>query len=124
MSAVWRLCRMPGIIFRHSRTASLRARLRPRPTNRPGQCLNATLKRIESERTLESLLVIGVIFVAALASLLALAWAVARCYRKAGPTHALLVYGARGTCVVQQGGKLIIPMLENCVEISLAPMTI
>ena len=38
----------------------------------------------------------------------------ARLYRKAGPHEALIVYGFRGTRVVQGHGTIIFPMIENC----------
>ncbi len=37
----------------------------------------------------------------------------ARLYRKAGPNEALIVYGFRGTRVVQGHGTVIFPMVEN-----------
>src|ERR1035437_8780751 len=43
----------------------------------------------------------------------------ARLYRKAGPNEALIVYGFRGTRVVQGHGKVIFPMGENCKGLSL-----
>src|ERR1700687_5191552 len=43
----------------------------------------------------------------------------ARLYRKAGPNEALIVYGFRGTRVVQGHGTLICPMVENCKALSL-----
>src|SRR6202161_3081845 len=46
----------------------------------------------------------------------------ARMYRKAGPNEALIVYGFRGTRVIQGHGKVIFPMVENCRELSLELM--
>src|SRR3979490_281654 len=43
----------------------------------------------------------------------------ARLYRKAGPHEALIVYGFRGTRVVQGHGTVIFPMVENCKGLSL-----
>ncbi len=43
----------------------------------------------------------------------------ARLYRKAGPHEALIVYGFRGTRVVQGHGTVIFPMVENCKDLSL-----
>ena len=60
------------------------------------------------------LLIVGVLFVmAAFASLL----------RKVGPHEALIVYGIRGPRTVTNGGTLLIPMLEQCRELSLELMS-
>src|SRR5512137_2275805 len=47
----------------------------------------------------------------------------ARLYRKAGPNEALIVYGFRGTRVVQGHGTIIFPMIENCRVLSLELMS-
>jgi flotillin len=47
----------------------------------------------------------------------------ARLYRKAGPHEALIVYGFRGTRVVQGHGTVIFPMVENCHDLSLELMS-
>src|SRR6266480_5157277 len=47
----------------------------------------------------------------------------ARLYRKAGPNEALIVYGFRGTRVVQGHGTVIFPMVENCRGLSLELMS-
>jgi flotillin len=47
----------------------------------------------------------------------------ARLYRKAGPHEALVVYGFRGTRVVQGRGTVIFPMIENCRDLSLELMS-
>jgi len=47
----------------------------------------------------------------------------ARLYRKAGPHEALIVYGFRGTRVVQGHGTVIFPMVENCRGLSLELMS-
>src|ERR1700688_4574126 len=47
----------------------------------------------------------------------------ARLYRKAGPNEALIVYGFRGTRVVQGHGTVIFPMVENCKALSLELMS-
>jgi len=47
----------------------------------------------------------------------------ARLYRKAGPHEALIVYGFRGTRVVQGHGTIIFPMIENCRDLSLELMS-
>jgi flotillin len=47
----------------------------------------------------------------------------ARLYRKAGPHEALVVYGFRGTRIVKGHGTVILPMVENCRELSLELMS-
>ena len=47
----------------------------------------------------------------------------ARLYRKAGPHQALIVYGIRGTRVIKGHGTVILPMLENCRDLSLELMS-
>ena len=47
----------------------------------------------------------------------------AKLYRKAGPHEALVVYGFRGTRVVKGHGTVILPMVENCRELSLELMS-
>jgi flotillin len=47
----------------------------------------------------------------------------ARLYRKAGPHEALIVYGFRGTRVVQGHGTVIFPMVETCKDLSLELMS-
>jgi flotillin len=47
----------------------------------------------------------------------------ARLYRKAGPHEALIVYGFRGTRVIQGHGTVIFPMVENCKGLSLELMS-
>src|ERR1043165_5571170 len=47
----------------------------------------------------------------------------AKLYRKAGPHEALVVYGFRGTRVVQGHGTIIFPMVESCRELSLELMS-
>ncbi|MGO9607357.1 MAG: flotillin family protein [Candidatus Binataceae bacterium] len=68
---------------------------------------------------------IDVLIVAAtaVAAILLLALAFARLYRKAGPHEALVVYGFRGTRVVKGHGTVILPMVENCRELSLELMS-
>src|SRR6476620_5994312 len=46
-----------------------------------------------------------------------------RLYRKAGPNEALVVYGIRGTRIVKGHGTVILPMVENCRELSLELMS-
>src|SRR3569833_941768 len=47
----------------------------------------------------------------------------ARMYRKAGPNEALVVYGFRGPRVIKGHGTVILPMVENCRELSLELMS-
>ena len=47
----------------------------------------------------------------------------ARLYRKAGPNEALVVYGLRGPRVIKGHGTIILPMVENCRELSLELMS-
>src|SRR5215470_12255996 len=47
----------------------------------------------------------------------------AKLYRKVGPHEALIVYGFRGTRVVQGSGIVVIPMVENCRGLSLELMS-
>jgi flotillin len=47
----------------------------------------------------------------------------ARLYRKAGPHEALIVYGFRGTRVIQGHGTVIFPMVESCKDLSLELMS-
>src|SRR3981189_725712 len=47
----------------------------------------------------------------------------ARLYRKAGPNEALIVYGFRGTRVVQGHGTVIFSMVEYCKGLSLELMS-
>ena len=47
----------------------------------------------------------------------------ARMYRKAGPNEALIVYGFGGPRVIKGHGAVILPMVENCRELSLELMS-
>ena len=47
----------------------------------------------------------------------------ARLYRKAGPHEALIVYGWGGTHVVKGKGTVILPMIQNCLQLSLELMS-
>ncbi len=47
----------------------------------------------------------------------------ARLFRKAGPHEALIVYGFRGTRVIQGRGTVIFPMVESCRGLSLELMS-
>jgi flotillin len=68
---------------------------------------------------IETWVIIGLGIVA----LLLLMSMLAKLYRKAGPHEALVVYGFRGTRVVQGHGTIIFPMVENCRELSLELMS-
>src|SRR5271163_3105937 len=47
----------------------------------------------------------------------------AKLYRKAGPNEALVVYGFRGMRVIKGHGTVILPMVENCRQLSLELMS-
>jgi flotillin len=47
----------------------------------------------------------------------------ARLYRKAGPHEALVVYGFRGKRVISGRGTVVLPMIENCHDLSLELMS-
>ena len=47
----------------------------------------------------------------------------ARMYRKAGPNEALIVYGIKGPRVIKGHGTVILPMVENCRELSMELMS-
>src|SRR6266566_198386 len=47
----------------------------------------------------------------------------AKMFRKAGPHEALIVYGFRGTRIVQGSGTIIFPMVESARELSLELMS-
>src|SRR3979490_3091066 len=70
-------------------------------------------------RWMEMWIVIGL----AVMVILFLVSMLARLYRKAGPHEALIVYGFRGTRVVQGHGTVIFPMVENCKGLSLELMS-
>ena len=65
-------------------------------------------------------LVVAATGVAAIVLLMAV---FAKLYRKAGPHEALVVYGFRGTRVIKGHGTVILPMIENCRELSLELMS-
>jgi flotillin len=54
--------------------------------------------------------------------LLIMNWA-ARLYRKAGPHEALIVYGFRNKRVVVGRGTMVLPLIENCHDLSLELMS-
>jgi len=47
----------------------------------------------------------------------------ARLYRKVGPHEALIVYGFRGKRVISGRGTVVLPMIENCHDLSLELMS-
>ena len=67
----------------------------------------------------EILVIVGLMVLA----ILFLTSMLARLYRKAGPHEALIVYGFRGTRVIQGHGTVIFPMVENCKGLSLELMS-
>ncbi|HVW86385.1 MAG TPA: SPFH domain-containing protein, partial [Bryobacteraceae bacterium] len=68
---------------------------------------------------------VNLIVIAALMALsvLFLAAAFARMFRKAGPHQALIVYGLRGTRVIKGRGTFIFPMIESARDLSLELMS-
>src|SRR5438045_4536574 len=46
-----------------------------------------------------------------------------RCFRKAGPNEAFIVYGMRGTRVIKGGGAIIVPLIESYRSLSLELMS-
>ena len=57
------------------------------------------------------------------AAILLLMAVFAKLYRKAGPNEALVVYGFRGPRIIKGHGTVILPMVENCRELSLELMS-
>jgi flotillin len=66
---------------------------------------------------------VWVISILAVLGILLLMTIFGRLFRKAGPHEALIVYGFRGTRIVQGHGTLIFPMVESCRELSLELMS-
>src|SRR6202521_1871336 len=69
--------------------------------------------------TNEMILVVGL----GVLALIFLMGILARLYRKAGPNEALVVYGFRGPRIIKGHGTIILPMVENCRELSLELMS-
>src|ERR1700726_4709155 len=69
--------------------------------------------------TNEMILVVGL----GVLALIFLMGILARMYRKAGPNEALIVYGFRGPRVIKGHGTMVMPMVENCRELSLELMS-
>jgi flotillin len=55
--------------------------------------------------------------------LLGLLYLAANLFRKVGPNQALIVFGFRGTRIVQGGGSVVFPMVESFRELSLELMS-
>jgi flotillin len=68
---------------------------------------------------IETWVVIGL---SVLGLLLLMSW-LASLYRKAGPHEALVVYGFRGKRVITGHGTIVMPMIENCHDLSLELMS-
>src|SRR5579864_4250634 len=56
-------------------------------------------------------------------ALLLIVGMMARLYRKVGPHEALIVYGFRGRRVISGRGTVVLPMVENCHDLSLELMS-
>jgi flotillin len=68
---------------------------------------------------IETWVIIGL---SVLGLLLLMSW-LASLYRKAGPHEALVVYGFRGKRVITGHGTIVMPMIENCHDLSLELMS-
>lgn len=66
------------------------------------------------------ILVVGVLLVG---SLFLILWIAASIYRQVPPNRALIVFGWGGTSIVTTGGRLVIPMIQSCKELSLELMS-
>jgi flotillin len=73
----------------------------------------------EMSRVMEIWVIIGL----AVMAVLFLLGMVARLYRKVGPHEALIVYGFRGRRVISGRGTVVLPMVENCHDLSLELMS-
>jgi flotillin len=73
----------------------------------------------ELSRYVEIWIVVGLSVMA----ILFLVGTLARLYRKAGPHEALIVYGIRGRRVISGRGTVVLPMMENCRDLSLELMS-
>jgi flotillin len=56
-------------------------------------------------------------------TLFVLAVTIVRCFRKAGPNEAFIIYGMRGTRVIKGGGAIIVPLIESFRSLSLELMS-
>ena len=70
-----------------------------------------------------SLVEIGVIVVLGLVAILTVFIVIANLIRKAGPHEALIVYGLRGTRIIQGRATVIMPMIETYRQLSLQLMS-
>jgi len=68
---------------------------------------------------LEYIIYVGI----GLAGFFALLGVISRMYRKVGPNRALIIYGVGGARVVTGSGALVIPMFQECRELSLELMS-
>ena len=73
----------------------------------------------EMSRVMEISVIVGL----ALMVILFLVGMMARLYRKVGPHEALIVYGFRGRRVISGRGTVVLPMIENCHDLSLELMS-
>jgi len=73
----------------------------------------------EMSRVVEIWIIVGL----AVMAVLFLVGMFARLARKVGPHEALVVYGFRGRRVVSGRGTVVLPMIENCHELSLELMS-
>jgi flotillin len=73
----------------------------------------------EMSKVVEIWIIIGL----AVMVVLFLVGMMARLYRKVGPHEALIVYGFRGKRVISGRGTVVLPMIENCHELSLELMS-
>jgi flotillin len=73
----------------------------------------------ELSKMMEIWIVVGL----GIMTLLFLMGMMARLYRKAGPHEALIVYGFRGRRVISGRGTVVLPMIENCRDLSLELMS-
>ncbi len=71
---------------------------------------------------METLVVIG-IALALVAFLFIVYGLLGSLYRKVPPNRALIVYGLHGVHIVPGGGRVVIPLLESCEELSLELMS-
>jgi len=74
---------------------------------------------MEMSRVMEIWIIIGL----AVMVVLFLVGMMARLYRKVGPHEALIVYGFRGRRVISGRGTVVLPMIENCHDLSLELMS-
>jgi flotillin len=65
------------------------------------------------------IIIAGLIIIATLM----LASFIARTFRKAGPNEAIVIYGIRGPRVIKGGAAVILPVVENCRQLSLELMS-